>query len=232
MASTPAGYTSLGCYADSATRLLTRPSTEDIAITIDVCEAYCSNTNTNSSNQFYPIFGVEDGSQCFCGKGYTRSIDGQQIEDACTESCSGNQAEMCGAVWFINIYSYTATTISAGVTLWPTSSGTISSTAPVATVTTTATQGPTATGAISTVASPNTSPAVIALGVIAGLLALALLGILGSLFLRARKRRPVTQIGPPEFQNSYESKYTAGSLSHIRFSELGQAEVPYELSER
>jgi len=82
----------LGCFKDALPRDLIKqgPNVDSI----DECIAWCS-------GELYPIAGLEDGGQCFCGVKYTTygEIDGDNCEIECPDD------EDCGGIWALEIYT-------------------------------------------------------------------------------------------------------------------------------
>jgi glucan endo-1,3-alpha-glucosidase len=83
-----------GCYGDSA-------SSRDLNVvkpgigTIQECAGYCSK---------YEYFGVQFGSQCYCGNSYGR----YGTTTGCTSQCSSNSTQTCGGAYANSVYSYSA----------------------------------------------------------------------------------------------------------------------------
>ena len=102
----PDGATYLGCFYDSGDdRLLSGPATGTQSMTIEYCHSYCS-------SQGYNIFGVEDGSQCFCGNETTGSTPSPS--DGCDYLCDGDLTEICGGFDPISLYNFASTTDTLG----------------------------------------------------------------------------------------------------------------------
>jgi hypothetical protein len=87
-------YTYQGCYADNenGVRLLGAASTVSSSTTVASCAAFCSD---------YQYFGLEYGSECWCGNSLSASPVG---EEECSMACSGNGAETCGAGNRLSLY--------------------------------------------------------------------------------------------------------------------------------
>ncbi|XP_071111449.1 uncharacterized protein [Haliotis cracherodii] len=88
--------TYLGCYMDDWSRVLPDGHLVDrTTMTTETCMLNCYGNYTH--------FGVEDGSECFCGDviktGYTMKADNE-----CSARCSGNRGTGCGGPWRISIY--------------------------------------------------------------------------------------------------------------------------------
>ena len=174
------GYMYLGCYADAKVRLLDGAAVTDDSITHEQCAEYC---NSISVGRFYPLIGLEEGNECFCGSSFSRA-QGLANENACTMNCAGNSNENCGANGWINVFS--ATAIPAGITPLSTSSAapaTLTKTLAQATIT--QTTGPTITS--TSAPAKQSEGALIGVGTVAGLMALALLGVLGMWLLQRRR---------------------------------------------
>lgn len=211
----PSGYKHVGCYPDNDSRLLDGAYYTDGSLTIEKCVSYCS--FNMGSGRFYSYVGVEDGKECWCGTSPTRNLAANEENPlTCNMACSGNVNETCGGNGYINIYS--ATTTPAGKTLLPTSTAQGATiTIPLSTITVTA--RPTSTTSNAPIPSDQT-PTVIALSVITGILALALLGICGLWFLRRRRREAIPQMEPPRFQDQYDQKSAVEAPSNNAISEL------------
>jgi hypothetical protein len=209
------GYKYVGCFSDSGMRLLDGAFKAHDDMTIDECVAYC---NGISTTRFYSLIGLENANECYCGSSYTRD-KGVQNENGCNMNCPGNKGQTCGANGYINVYS--ATGVPSGITPLPTSSPTMAAsfTTTVAKATVTTTTGPTYTP---TQAPPATESqgAIIGVSAVAGLLGLALLGLVGMWFLRRRKgqHEPIstTEGQLPIFQDPItEPKYGQRPLSEM-----------------
>ena len=66
---------------------------------------------TSCSQNSYTIFGVEAADHCYCGNALANGLASASSDD-CTEACTANPQEICGAGWRINIYSLAPTTAS------------------------------------------------------------------------------------------------------------------------
>ncbi|KUJ18891.1 WSC-domain-containing protein [Mollisia scopiformis] len=174
----PSGYVYVGCYPDSVVRLLDGASVAMSNLTIAACANYC---NTISSTRFYPLIGVEDKDQCFCGTNFTRD-PGTANEFGCNDPCNGNANLTCGGQGYINVYN--ATSVPAGLNPLPVPTTTTSSvlggitiipvdTAPA--ISTTPTPSPTP------IPSTKPSRALVALSISAGVLMAFLLAALDEL---------------------------------------------------
>ncbi|KAL8784983.1 MAG: hypothetical protein Q9213_003644 [Squamulea squamosa] len=97
--STPSvpGYTYQGCYTDSTSaRVLTSKSQSVSTNTYASCAAYCSG---------YTYFGVEYGSQCYCGNQFTNpTAPAPKGETECNMKCSGDATKFCGAGNRMNLF--------------------------------------------------------------------------------------------------------------------------------
>jgi hypothetical protein len=91
----------LGCYVDRQIRLLSGPNfTDTTSMTPQLCAGLCSN---------YAYFGLEYGSQCFCGDVLTSGYPHTSYTD-CNTTCPGDSSQLCGSVWHIEIYKLTIST--------------------------------------------------------------------------------------------------------------------------
>jgi hypothetical protein len=91
----PLTVTYIGCYGDSSTQRDLNVQQPGIG-TIQECAGYCFK---------YDYFGVQFGSQCFCGNSYGK----YGASKACTSDCSGNSTQTCGGANANSIYSYSTT---------------------------------------------------------------------------------------------------------------------------
>ncbi|KAI4092317.1 MAG: hypothetical protein LQ344_003562 [Seirophora lacunosa] len=88
--STPAfpGYSYQGCYTDSVSaRVLTGRRTETSTMSYQSCSTFCNG---------FPYFGLEHGSECFCGQTLSNPT-GPAPESDCSMKCSGDGSQVCGA---------------------------------------------------------------------------------------------------------------------------------------
>lgn len=110
-------YNYLGCYADntdSASRILRGPTIlESSSMTPSICADYCF-------HEGYPYAGVEYGQECYCGA--TLFTDPASTADGCTQPCSGDNSQACGAQLRIEIYSLADSTLIDEPTPTPASS--------------------------------------------------------------------------------------------------------------
>ncbi|KAI9506394.1 hypothetical protein BX070DRAFT_219863 [Coemansia spiralis] len=103
---TSSGWSFLGCATDDgSSRTLTGASTVYTAgagasMTIEMCASFCETSN-------FQYFGVEYGSQCFCGN----SVAADRIPNTssnvignCRMPCNGNSAEFCGGALALDLY--------------------------------------------------------------------------------------------------------------------------------
>ncbi|KAI4201356.1 MAG: hypothetical protein LQ350_003275 [Teloschistes chrysophthalmus] len=98
--STPAvsGFDYQGCYTDSSTaRVFTGKSTSSSTMNYKTCASYCSG---------YAYWGVEFGSQCYCGNSFTNPTSSVPASD-CSTKCSGDATQVCGAGNRMNLFKST-----------------------------------------------------------------------------------------------------------------------------
>ena len=116
--STPT-WSSLGCYRDSSSRVLTSYSTTSSSNTPTSCQSLCTSKG-------YSFAGTEYGQECYCGS--TLSNGAASIaSNNCNSPCAGNSGLTCGGSWAINIYQFTSggtatTTIATSTTTSTTTS--------------------------------------------------------------------------------------------------------------
>ena len=103
---TVADFSYLGCYTDiNDQRSLTGLVTYDPAMTLEKCAAACA---------AYPYFGVEFGSQCYCGTALEATAQKSPV-DECTMRCGGNPDQVCGESDRLNVYANPAHPGTGGV---------------------------------------------------------------------------------------------------------------------
>lgn len=83
---TVSGFSYEGCYSEVAGRALTGTQTFDPEMTVEKCASICAS---------YGVFGVEYGSQCFCGTRLSPEST-ERPETECAMPCGGNTSQLCG----------------------------------------------------------------------------------------------------------------------------------------
>ena len=83
------------CFRDNAYRVLNGLiKKQNNFVTVDNCKEFCSVYQ-------YNFAGVENSNQCFCGQ----NAPTQLLPDSeCDKKCAGNDTEICGGKWAINVY--------------------------------------------------------------------------------------------------------------------------------
>lgn len=112
-------YNFIGCYSEplNGGRLL---GTGANGGSVDICASSCAG---------YQFFGVEYGSQCFCGNNLGQDPVAAPLSD-CNMPCSNDPTQLCGAGNRLGIYqSNSTTTSSSSGNTAPTSTSMISSVA-------------------------------------------------------------------------------------------------------
>ncbi|KAE9974712.1 hypothetical protein Vi05172_g11603 [Venturia inaequalis] len=171
-----------------------------------VCETYCSSISVSS---YYPLFGLEYGSQCYCGSSLAQQKPERVEEYWCGVPCMGNNTLICGGTWYISLYNITTapvaktvatTSVAPTSTPLPSPSSTSSSAAASSTAPQNASAGVSTTSSYSANVGGSPSPlvpqaTVIAIGVVAALFAVALFGVIAYLtvFRRRWKKHLETQ---------------------------------------
>jgi glucan endo-1,3-alpha-glucosidase len=84
-----------GCYTDSASRLLTGPSTNDPAMTEEKCVAFCY----AQGSQTYA--GLEYMTECYCGSFFSST---PRTATNCNMACGGDASEACGGGYALTLY--------------------------------------------------------------------------------------------------------------------------------
>ncbi|KAL8664532.1 MAG: hypothetical protein Q9202_002941 [Teloschistes flavicans] len=107
---TVTGFDYQGCYTDSSSaRVLTGKSTSSSTMSYKTCASYCSG---------YTYWGVEFGSQCYCGNSFTNPTTSAPASD-CSTKCSGDATQVCGAGNRMNLFkSNQQTPTNATVAGW------------------------------------------------------------------------------------------------------------------
>jgi len=83
----------VGCFTDSSDRDLWAASNSSHVISQETCSEFCSNYYT-------PYFGLQNGTECFCGYSY----GSYGPSTSCTVKCAGNPSETCGGVNANSVY--------------------------------------------------------------------------------------------------------------------------------
>ncbi|KAF2426203.1 WSC-domain-containing protein [Tothia fuscella] len=93
---TVSSYTHKGCYNETLGRTFAASSlTNNTGMTVEMCATYCTS---------YAWFGVEAGTQCYCGP-YPRPGSGLvPAQNDCKTLCVGDKSEYCGATNKLNAY--------------------------------------------------------------------------------------------------------------------------------
>ncbi|EUC28344.1 hypothetical protein COCCADRAFT_109432 [Bipolaris zeicola 26-R-13] len=87
-------YRYLGCYTDSANRVISGKETIDVRMTPQMCAAICENST---------FFGLEYNRYCYCGTGIMNNhklVSGDQ----CDRKCQGDNGQICGGTWRASVY--------------------------------------------------------------------------------------------------------------------------------
>jgi len=87
-------YSAKGCFTDSqSTRSLSDGVLRRDDMSIERCATFCED---------FSFFGLEYGSQCFCGN----SLSGKEVsENQCGMLCTGNESQRCGSADRLTVYS-------------------------------------------------------------------------------------------------------------------------------
>ncbi|XP_062603763.1 uncharacterized protein LOC134265557 isoform X2 [Saccostrea cucullata] len=85
----------LGCFEDQSSRTLSGEDKWARDMTIKLCRKFCSDRKRK-------LFGVEYSNECFCGNDFVRRI--KKAERECNMTCGGDNRQICGGPWRINIY--------------------------------------------------------------------------------------------------------------------------------
>ncbi|PPQ65259.1 hypothetical protein CVT24_011414 [Panaeolus cyanescens] len=101
----PAGWSYIGCYHDTESRVLDGGFRDSQDMTVISCISICQGNGFNFA-------GVEGGSQCFCGNSIKTGAV-QKTEPECGMPCTGDASQRCGDIWRLNIYQAQATPSSS-----------------------------------------------------------------------------------------------------------------------
>jgi len=102
-ATIPDGFEYKGCYTDNVPqRVLSGKTIADDAMTLTKCATTCSASG-------YTWFGVEYGSQCYCGTGLDTAST-KVSEGECDMKCTGDDSAKCGGPNRLNVYHATTGT--------------------------------------------------------------------------------------------------------------------------
>merc|ERR1712198_703711 len=107
------------CYGDNPNRILPDAFIETNPMTINMCKEHCFVKNN------YIYAGVQFYNQCFCGND---KPDGSLIRDPeeCNAPCAGDNTEICGGTWRMNIYQGITTSTTTTTTTTVTSTTNLS----------------------------------------------------------------------------------------------------------
>lgn len=95
-AAAAASFVYRGCYSDSGNaRSLAGRASYDDAMTVEKCAAACAS---------YSLFGVEYGSQCFCGTELATASEARP-EAECAMPCGGDATTLCGDTNRLSVYA-------------------------------------------------------------------------------------------------------------------------------
>jgi hypothetical protein len=95
-ASLPAGWKSLGCTVDSASkRVLTGSYSESNSQTPALCMARCQSLG-------YSFAGLQYGKQCYCANS---AENASMVTSGCTMACAGDKGQTCGGSYRMGLYS-------------------------------------------------------------------------------------------------------------------------------
>jgi hypothetical protein len=93
-------FSHVGCFYDYEDRIITPLFYGDNRMQPNLCRNVCS------ANK-YPVFGVENGSECLCGSHVMKNALTAKKSD-CSYACNGNSAVQCGGFWRVNVYVATS----------------------------------------------------------------------------------------------------------------------------
>jgi hypothetical protein len=104
------GYSHVGCIADNSSRLFPTETSGSVIFTISSnAPASCLSACEVNFHYRPKFLGVEYNYNCFCANS-TSQVDIYTTNAAgCTSSCPGETGAQCGGLYFVNVYSLTAT---------------------------------------------------------------------------------------------------------------------------
>ncbi|KAH6682060.1 WSC domain-containing protein [Halenospora varia] len=115
-----ASFSSLGCYTEGTNgRTLVEKDYSSDSMTIELCASTCEG---------YAYFGVEYYRECYCGNSLVGGSTPAPSTD-CNHECMGDNSELCGGDWRLNLYQLGPTITPTISTTASTSSTTSPSTA-------------------------------------------------------------------------------------------------------
>ncbi|KAL0929910.1 WSC domain-containing protein-like protein 5 [Colletotrichum truncatum] len=92
-------YSTRGCYVEPQNgRALASLSTRADDMTVEKCATFCGTAG-------YPLFGLEYYTECYCGHGLATGAVSAPATD-CKFACAGNQNQLCGGDWRLNVYEF------------------------------------------------------------------------------------------------------------------------------
>ncbi|ORY25195.1 glycosyl hydrolase family 71-domain-containing protein [Naematelia encephala] len=105
--SIPAGWSYFGCVDESwDERLLSGFGFSSESLTPLLCLTECSKLG-------YTYGGMEYADECYCGDGFTGDGGGLNSASTCNMACSGDSSAMCGAGWYLSLYTYNDTGLAS-----------------------------------------------------------------------------------------------------------------------
>ncbi|KAI4717875.1 WSC-domain-containing protein [Aureobasidium sp. EXF-10727] len=144
-------FSHMGCYTEATNgRALTGLNKANSSVSVDFCASYCS---------AYTYFGVEYGTECYCGNviqaGSVPTTDGR-----CKMTCAANSTQICGGSSGLNMYQKISSSSSSSSSSSP---STLSSTsASVSSTMASSSSSVSASSTTSTSASTSVAPSVVA----------------------------------------------------------------------
>jgi hypothetical protein len=94
------GWAYAGCATDDYfTRTLTGASTSSDNMTVRTCADFCESKG-------FVLAGLEYARECYCGNDYSATSRAPKtgVLGACTQACSGDENEICGAAGALSMY--------------------------------------------------------------------------------------------------------------------------------
>ncbi|KAG9800887.1 WSC domain-containing protein, partial [Aureobasidium melanogenum] len=148
-----ADYSHMGCYTEATNgRALAGLSKAGASISVDACASYCS---------AYTYFGVEYGSECYCGN--TIQAGSSPITDGrCKMPCAANSSQICGGPNGLNMYQKSISSSTSSSISSPTSTSSASSSITPSSSTATSSSSTSTLSTASSSASASASPVVVA----------------------------------------------------------------------
>jgi hypothetical protein len=90
-------WTEIGCVTDglNSSHALTGAAYSCLGMTVEMCMNFCDVMD-------FPVAGLEYGGECYCGNNFQNG--GGSCAGQCNVPCIGDETQMCGGDWQMNVY--------------------------------------------------------------------------------------------------------------------------------